>query len=242
MIKFFRKKRLDLMEKSQTGKYLKYAVGEILLVVIGILIALQLNQYKESYEMNSQRQNYYNQLLVDLQKDKDYIEEMLVNIDTFKNSYDKYLTFFNEPGQTPEQLSEIIRSMNHSIELISFNTRTVESLEKSGDIKIIPQDIRNELLDLKRSQDFLTEKVKGNGIIQAEFFKEMIISGFSMSQKIQDQPVLTQYFKDIIDDKKTLMLFDGNLGWKRSLEKSKDLNELLEKITELTEHLNEKLV
>jgi hypothetical protein len=230
------------MEKSQTGKYLKYAVGEILLVVIGILIALQLNQYKESYEMNSQRQNYYNQLLVDLQKDKDYIEEMLVNIDTFKNSYDKYLTFFNEPGQTPEQLSEIIRSMNHSIELISFNTRTVESLEKSGDIKIIPQDIRNELLDLKRSQDFLTEKVKGNGIIQAEFFKEMIISGFSMSQKIQNQPVLTQYFKDIIDDKKTLMLFDGNLGWKRSLEKSKDLNELLEKITELTEHLNHKLV
>lgn len=230
------------MEKSQTGKYLKYAVGEILLVVIGILIALQLNQYKESYEMNSQRQNYYNQLLVDLQKDKDYIEEMLVNIDTFKNSYDKYLTFFNEPGQTPEQLSEIIRSMNHSIELISFNTRTVESLEKSGDIKIIPQDIRNELLDLKRSQDFLTEKVKGNGIIQAEFFKEMIISGFSMSQKIQNQPVLTQYFKDIIDNKKTLMLFDGNLGWKRSLEKSKDLNELLEKITELTEHLNHKLV
>lgn len=230
------------MEKSQTGKYLKYAVGEILLVVIGILIALQLNQYKESYEMTSQRQNYYNQLLVDLQKDKDYIEEMLVNIDTFKSSYDQYLAFFNEPGQTPEQLSEIIRSMNHSIELISFNTRTVESLEKSGDIKIIPQDIRNELLDLKRSQDFLTEKVKGNGIIQAEFFKEMIISGFSMSQKIQDQPVLTQYFKDIIDDKKTLMLFDGNLGWKRSLEKSKDLNELLEKITELTEHLNEKLV
>ena len=230
------------MEKSQTGKYLKYAVGEILLVVIGILIALQLNQYKESYEMNSQRQNYYNQLLVDLQKDKDYIEEMLVNIDTFKNSYDKYLTFFNEPGQTPEQLSEIIRSMNHSIELISFNTRTVESLEKSGDIKIIPQDIRNELLDLKRSQDFLTEKVKGNGIIQAEFFKEMIISGFSMSQKIQNQPELTQYFEDIIDDKKTLMLFDGNLGWKRSLEKSKDLHELLEKITELTEHLNEKLV
>jgi len=43
MIKFFRKIRYDLMKKNKTGKYFKYAVGEILLVVIGILIALQIN-------------------------------------------------------------------------------------------------------------------------------------------------------------------------------------------------------
>ena len=41
MIKFFRKIRYDLMEKK-TGKYFKYAIGEIVLVVIGILIALRL--------------------------------------------------------------------------------------------------------------------------------------------------------------------------------------------------------
>jgi len=43
MIKFFKKIRFDLMDKNKTGKYLKYAIGEINLVVIGILIALQLN-------------------------------------------------------------------------------------------------------------------------------------------------------------------------------------------------------
>jgi hypothetical protein len=50
MIKFFRKIRYDLMEKNppagragKTGRYLKYAIGEIVLVVIGILIALQIN-------------------------------------------------------------------------------------------------------------------------------------------------------------------------------------------------------
>ena len=48
MIKFFRKIRYDLMEKNKTGKYLKYAIGEILLVVIGIIIALQLNNWNES--------------------------------------------------------------------------------------------------------------------------------------------------------------------------------------------------
>jgi len=47
MIKFFRKIRYALMEKNKTGKYLKYAFGEIMLVVIGILIALQINNWNE---------------------------------------------------------------------------------------------------------------------------------------------------------------------------------------------------
>ena len=47
MINFFRKIRYDLMEKNKTGKYLKYAIGEIILVVIGILIALSINNWNE---------------------------------------------------------------------------------------------------------------------------------------------------------------------------------------------------
>ena len=54
MINFFRKIRYDLMEKNppagragKTGKYLKYAVGEIVLVVIGILIALSINNWNQ---------------------------------------------------------------------------------------------------------------------------------------------------------------------------------------------------
>ena len=48
MIKFFRKIRFDLMEKNKTGRYLKYAIGEIILVVIGILIALSINNWNEN--------------------------------------------------------------------------------------------------------------------------------------------------------------------------------------------------
>lgn len=47
MIKFFRKIRYHLMETGKTSKYLKYAIGEIILVVIGILIALQINNWNE---------------------------------------------------------------------------------------------------------------------------------------------------------------------------------------------------
>lgn len=47
MIKFFRRIRYNLMEAGKTAKYLKYAIGEIVLVVIGILLALQINNWNE---------------------------------------------------------------------------------------------------------------------------------------------------------------------------------------------------
>ena len=47
MIKFVRKIRDQLLGEGKTGKYLKYAIGEILLVVIGILIALGVNNWNQ---------------------------------------------------------------------------------------------------------------------------------------------------------------------------------------------------
>ena len=47
MIKFFRHIRKSLLMENKTGKYFKYAIGEIILVVIGILIALQINNWNE---------------------------------------------------------------------------------------------------------------------------------------------------------------------------------------------------
>jgi len=55
MIKFFRKIRQNLLRENKTRKYYKYAIGEITLVVIGILIALQINNWNENIE----KQRFY---------------------------------------------------------------------------------------------------------------------------------------------------------------------------------------
>jgi hypothetical protein len=47
MIKLFRKIRYELMEKNKTAKYFKYAIGEIVLVMIGILLALQVSNWNQ---------------------------------------------------------------------------------------------------------------------------------------------------------------------------------------------------
>jgi hypothetical protein len=55
MIRFFRPTRQNLLNENKTVRYLKYAVGEILLVMIGIFLALQLNNWNEGRKQEQQR-------------------------------------------------------------------------------------------------------------------------------------------------------------------------------------------
>lgn len=63
MITLFRKIRQKLLEEKKIGNYLKYAVGEIMLVVIGILIALQVNTWKEERASRKNEISFYSALI-----------------------------------------------------------------------------------------------------------------------------------------------------------------------------------
>ena len=67
MIKFFRHIRQNMINENRTSKYLLYAFGEIILVVIGILIALQINNWKENQKLRHQELTYLNNLKGDLE-------------------------------------------------------------------------------------------------------------------------------------------------------------------------------
>ncbi len=69
MIKFFRHIRRSLHSEGKTSKYLKYAIGEIILVVIGILIALQINNANENRKTKKQLNGYLNSISKNIQSD-----------------------------------------------------------------------------------------------------------------------------------------------------------------------------
>jgi len=77
MIKFFRKIRYDLMEKNKTGKYFKYAIGEIVLVVIGILIALSINNWNEERKNILNESQLVKNIVEDLRLDSEHINQSL---------------------------------------------------------------------------------------------------------------------------------------------------------------------
>jgi hypothetical protein len=69
MIKFFRKIRQKMLAENKFRKYLIYAIGEIILVVIGILIALQINNWNEERKDTSELNQYKQRLIKQFQKD-----------------------------------------------------------------------------------------------------------------------------------------------------------------------------
>jgi sensor domain CHASE-containing protein len=69
MIKFFRKIRQKTLTENKFGKYLTYAIGEIILVVIGILIALQINNANDNSKLKQQTKTYEKILITELETD-----------------------------------------------------------------------------------------------------------------------------------------------------------------------------
>ncbi|TFV95681.1 hypothetical protein E4S40_05520 [Algoriphagus kandeliae] len=69
MIEFLRRIRQNLISENKIGRYLKYAVGEILLVVIGILIALSINNWNTNRSTQKETLNYLSNLINDLNND-----------------------------------------------------------------------------------------------------------------------------------------------------------------------------
>ena len=77
MLFFFRKLRKSEMQKKSFVKYFKYAIGEIILVVIGILIALQINNWNSSRIQQNKEQSYLKEIQNSLYKDSLALAEVL---------------------------------------------------------------------------------------------------------------------------------------------------------------------
>ncbi len=77
MIKFFRKIRQKLLSENKLSKYLMYAVGEIILVVIGILIALSINNWNENKKLRNSEQQYLRDLQAEFIFNKNELKSIM---------------------------------------------------------------------------------------------------------------------------------------------------------------------
>ena len=81
MIKFFRKIRQRLLTENEFSKYLLYAFGEIILVMIGILLALQVTNWNQDRKAQEVELNYMRQLSRDIEADSIFFDSRLNGIE-----------------------------------------------------------------------------------------------------------------------------------------------------------------
>jgi hypothetical protein len=101
MIKVFRKIRKKLLAESKTSKYLVYALGEIILVVIGILIALQVNNWNEFRKDRIKEQSVLHQLKKEYTSNLKQLESKIQIRNILINSSKKILSYIDHQKGAP---------------------------------------------------------------------------------------------------------------------------------------------
>ena len=142
MIKFFRKIRQNLLSEGKTEKYFKYAIGEIVLVVIGILIALQINNWNENSKNKRLETNYLIRISKDLESD---ILEFDKAIRLAQERNDRVI-FLQDVIENPELLRDSTDYFVQSIIVAGYtylptiSNHSFEELKSSGRLSLIQDE------------------------------------------------------------------------------------------------------
>jgi len=150
MIKFFKHIRKSLLMENKTGKYFKYAIGEIVLVVIGILIALSINNWNEN-RINSKKETT---ILANIHKEfkdnKIQLERVVKGHRKEHSSSAKIISLFPITSKPdPIVLDSLSRYLWDSYEGYTFNPSqtSINSLSSTSSFDIISnEDLRNLLI------------------------------------------------------------------------------------------------
>jgi hypothetical protein len=144
MIKFFRKIRQNLLMENKTTKYFKYAIGEILLVVIGILIALQINNWNENNKLRNQEKQYIYRLLIENKKNSITFSDEIKRLEKNNLIIKKFSDALNTKTFSDSLLIQSASDymiFGSVYPIFSPSTSTYKDLSSTGNLNLI-EDIK----------------------------------------------------------------------------------------------------
>lgn len=197
MIQLFKKIRKKLIAEKRLVNYLAYAIGEILLVVIGILLALQFNNKNQEQENTKKERGYLISIVEDIEFQKSILKDMkrhsLESIEVAKSIIKDYNT-----EQSFLKIDSLNSKLNFLIETYIFpiTNNTDSELVSSGQLNLISDkslsiDIINYYLNSQESND----DVKNN--IDNIFYPEVYPTIKKLCQ-------ITMYDEDVDEDEEYL--------------------------------------
>ncbi len=147
MIKFFRKIRQNLLSEGKTTKYFKYAIGEIILVMIGILLALQVSNWNQNRIEQKEEKEVIAKLHADFKENKNVLKDFLTEIKSQANTEKKLMSLI---GVSKEELYkhnlDSLFYVVFSASEFAFADNTIKNIMQSGKLNLLKNDNITDLL------------------------------------------------------------------------------------------------
>jgi hypothetical protein len=208
MIKFFRKIRQELILDEKPKKYFRYAFGEIILVVLGILIALAINNWNSNRLLrNSAYQN-----MRALNKNIEDDINQLKNSISFMDSVIIYSNRLNITFQIRSKVSE--KTIFYLLELllernITINSNTFETLNRNGEFIALDKNLQNQIVAYYSSIERVKQREHiSNGFIQRNYEPYLLKTyNYAIMNKANPWKSVQDYLKN--DPRDSSMISDS---------------------------------
>lgn len=187
MIKFFRRIRQNLLSEGKTVKYLKYAIGEIILVVIGILIALQINKWNDYLKEREDEHLILSEIRDNLKYDLNDFESNIIHLKNKTTSSKTLLEVLDSHTSYQDSLGfyfSLLKSYPH----FSNKTNGYNLLLSKGLGVILNNDLRNNITNLYEDDyqyllTFENERIQYNKVLLEKAMRPyMGVKKLSMDQ------------------------------------------------------------
>lgn len=164
MIKFFRHIRKSLLMENKTSKYFKYAIGEIILVVIGILIALQINNWNQERQDNALGRNYLERIHRDIVLDTISFKKKLISNAALRIDIKNVLIDLDNKVDSFEEVTHICTVFGNILDQIfTPNDNTYRGMVSSGNLPLIKNtELLEAIANLYSDYDKKSELFKYN--------------------------------------------------------------------------------
>jgi Family of unknown function (DUF6090) len=160
MFRLFRKIREEILLGKKTRRYLSYAVGELVLVVFGILIALQINNWNEERIEQQQIADYAHALIKDMERDLAMIEVIKTEIDVLINKVDTLATYVeNRPIEEFRNIDLYYLMRAPFYRPYAWNRTALEQIKSSGALR---QMKNQELAEKISAYEAFTNHLEGD--------------------------------------------------------------------------------
>ncbi|MFD1314908.1 DUF6090 family protein [Namhaeicola litoreus] len=230
MIKFFRNIRQQLLSEGKTdrpswtvGRYFKYAIGEIILVVIGILIALQINNWNEEKKARVYEKKMLIEIKHALVKDVEFFKNHLMGnrLTRIQNACRFFEDYLITDSINKDSINYHYDGLTNGLQ-VTYNKGPYEALKSTGIDRVINDSLRNMIIELYEfklpRQTGLISIYMDRYMTSTEKYDEELRDDLQL--EIQNGKVIYHYMRMKEVDLKTDQSFLTLLSWGSSSSKA----------------------